>query len=455
MQKNAHRLSIIGMGKLGSPMAAVMARAGFDVIGLDTQASVVAELNLGRAPVREPQLQEYLDQSQGRLRATTDYRDAVLNSDISFLILPTPSGDDYLFSNDYLLESIKAIGSVLREKTGYHLIVITSTTMPGSTEGVIRQTLERTSGRRVGDRLGLCYNPEFIALGSVIRDMSQPDFVLIGESDSQAGDLLERVHQAYLPPGTPVQRMSCVNAELAKISINTYVTTKISYANMLAELCEHLPGADVDVVTRAVGSDSRIGSKYLKGALGYGGPCFPRDNKAFYSLGKKLGVRCDLAEATDRINDHQILRLSKTVHDHASGCKTVSILGLAYKPDTGVIDASQGLALARQLQQSGYQVTVHDPMANALARQSLPPDIAVSDEMEAALSASSTVVLVTPWPAFREIATLAEQNPKLRTVIDPWRLLSHEHLPPRIKLVQMGRTPPDDPPLANANSAAR
>lgn len=448
MKNTTPNISVIGLGKLGSPMAAVLARAGLQVVGLDTSEQVVAAVNRSEAPVSEPQLQAYIDDCGGRLRATLDYQDAILSTDVSFLILPTPSGDDLQFSNAFLLDAIHAIGTVLRKKTGYHLVVITSTTMPGSTDGVIRHALESSSGRAVGERLGLCYNPEFIALGSVIRDMSFPDFVLIGESDQRAGDMLERVHRHYLPEGTPVQRMSCVNAELAKISINTFVTTKISYANMLAEMCEHIAGADVDVVTAAVGSDSRIGGKYLKGALGYGGPCFPRDNKAFYALGEQLGVRCDLARATDQINDHQIQRLANAVAEYTEPQARVAVLGLSYKPDTGIIDASQGIDLVNRLHSDGYRVVAHDPMANPIAREELPDGIALADDQNAAVERATTLVLATPWSQFKALSTSLADCPRLKTVIDPWRLLDPSTLPTYITYVTMGRTPPDDEPLA-------
>ena len=146
-------------------------------------------------------------------------------------------------------------------------------------------------GARSGACSGLCYNPEFIALGSVVSDMLRPDLLLIGESDTTAGDILERLYDVTCENRPAVQRMNFVNAELTKLAINTFVTTKISYANMLADICERLVGADVDVVTRAVGSDSRIGARYMKGAIGYGGPCFPRDNVALSALARSLGAQ--------------------------------------------------------------------------------------------------------------------------------------------------------------------
>src|SRR5215207_1707004 len=336
------RLSVFGLGKLGSPMAAIFAAKGFTTIGCDLHPAPVAALAAGRAPVQEPGLQETIDAGRARLRATHDVAEAVHASDISFVIVPTPSGPDAMFSNKYVIDCVRGIGEALRDKDGYHIVVITSTMMPGSTGGEIRAALEAASGRTVGQDVGLCYHPEFVALGTVIHDMLWPDMILIGESDPRAGDLLEAVSRQAAESTPEVHRMTWVNAELTKIAVNTFVTTKISYANMIAELCDHLPHADADVVTTAVGADSRIGRKYLQSAIGYGGPCFPRDNKAFAALGRCLGANTALAEATDVINDHQVQRLRGAVDARAGLGATVAVLGMAYKPGTGVIEASQG-----------------------------------------------------------------------------------------------------------------
>ncbi len=231
-----------------------------------------------------------------RLHATTDAADAVARTDVTFVIVPTPSGADGAFSNAHVIAAVRKIGAALRAKRSYHLVVITSTVMPGATGGPIREALEVAAGRTVGETIGLCYSPEFIALGSVIHDMLNPDFFLIGELDSRSGDMLERIYRAMCENGAPVQRISFVNAELAKIAINTYVTTKISFANMLSDICDHLPGADAVAVTAALGHDSRIGDKYLMPALGYGGPCFPRDTVALASMTRRLGVHADIVE---------------------------------------------------------------------------------------------------------------------------------------------------------------
>jgi nucleotide sugar dehydrogenase len=267
------RISIIGLGKLGSPMLASFAAKGHKVIGVDINSNFVQALNKGKAPVFEPQLAEYISANKERISATQDYEKAILNSDITFIVVPTPSEEHGGFSNKYVIEAGKSIGEVLKKKSSFHLVVLTSTVVPGSTEGELLPVLEKYSEKKCGVDFGLCYNPEFIALGNVIQDFLNPDFVLIGESDPHSGEILESLYKEVCENNPPVKRMSIINAELTKIALNTYVTTKISYANMLAEICEKLPGGNIDVVTSALGLDRRIGSKYLKGALGFGGPC--------------------------------------------------------------------------------------------------------------------------------------------------------------------------------------
>lgn len=254
-------LSVIGLGKLGAPMAACLAAKGFPVIGVDVDARKVDALNRAQAPVFEPGLPELLQVAKTRLKATQDIPTAVLNSEVTFVVVPTPSEPDGSFSLRYVLQACEGIADALRKKSLWHLVVITSTISPGSMDNSIRPLLEEHSGKRSGIDFGLCYNPEFIALGSVIRDFLNPDFVLIGESDERSGQVLEGIYRQVCENNPPVVRMNFINAELTKLAVNTFVTTKISFANMLARICEKLLGADVDVVTKALGLDSRIGTK--------------------------------------------------------------------------------------------------------------------------------------------------------------------------------------------------
>ena len=416
------KLCVIGLGKLGSPLAAVLASKGHEVTGIDLDPAMVAAIRDGRAPVAEPGLQALIDSARPRLKATSSWEEAVAGAEASFVIVPTPSQDDGGFSNEYVLDAVTRIGAVLRSSGRYHVVNITSTVMPGSCDGPIRAALERACGLAVGDGVGLCYNPEFIALGTVIRDMLRPDMILLGQSDAKAGDVIESIYRSTTENAPPVQRMNLVNAETAKIALNAYVTMRISFANFVAEICERLPGGNSDAVLAALGKDSRIGGKYLKGALGYGGPCFPRDNAAIARLARLAGVEADLPLATDAVNRRQAARLAAQVRQHLAPGGAVAVLGLAYKPDTPVVEESQGILLARELAGGGIAVTVHDPLALENARRLLGESVRHAASLEEAVAGASVVVVATPDPAFRALPHLLAGRDVV--IFDCWRLLA-------------------------------
>jgi UDPglucose 6-dehydrogenase len=441
------RIAVVGLGKLGAPLAAVLASKGNEVLGVDVNPRAVGLLNDGRAPVEEPGLQDLVSEARDRLSATTDLA-AAAEADMSILLVPTPSDDRGAFSNEHVLAAVEEIGRALSASDDYRVVVVASTVMPGSCDAEIRPALESASGRRVGETLGLCYSPEFIALGSVIRDMLEPDMVLIGESDARAGDVLERLYAGVCENDPPFRRMSLVNAELTKIAVNTYVTMKISYANALADMCERLPGADVEVVTDALGLDTRIGAKYLRGAISYGGPCFPRDNKAFGVLARDLGAEPVLAEATDAVNVAQTDRLARVVQSRLEDGNAVGILGLAYKPDTGVIEESPGVALARLLGKAGYEVRVYDPVATQAGVDALGGLARGSSSVEELLAQSDVAVIATPWPEFAELPLESLGRDGGHTVvIDCWRLLPEDAGGDAIEIVRLGRTLEEPSPV--------
>ena len=405
-------------------MAAVMAHKGHTVVGVDVNPLYVKAIQEGRAPVNEPQLAEMIAASRERLTATESYEEAILATDATFIIVPTPSGSDGRFSMECVLDAAERIGAALRRKRSWHLVVLSSTVMPGSVGGELLPALRRHSGRRCPEDFGICYNPEFIALGSVVRDMLRPDMILIGESDARSGGILEELYQSVCESKPRIQRMNYVNAELTKLAVNTLVTTKISYANMLAEICETIPGADSDVVTAALGCDTRIGGKYLKGALGYGGPCFPRDNAAFSALARENGVPALLAEATDALNRRQVPRLVEMILSHLEEGATAGVLGLSYKPNTEVIEESQGVAIAQALLDAGVRVAVYDPAAMEGAKRVLTGDVIFAASAEECVRWSDVLAITTPWAEFQDLPPAAFQRRRGSiTVLDCWRVL--------------------------------
>ena len=440
-------VSVIGLGKLGAPMAGCFATRGFQVIAADLDPQKVDAIGRGVPPVHEPGLAELLLESKGRLSATQDTEAAVRDSEATFIVVGTPSEPDGGFSLRYVIPTCEAIGRALRNKNSYHLVVLTSTVMPGSTGGEIKSALERASGKRCGEGFGLCYSPEFIALGTVIRDFLNPDFLLIGESDPRAGDILSDIYAHTCKNSATVARMNFINAEITKLAVNTYITTKISYANMLARLCEKLPEADVSVVTYALGLDSRIGSKYLKGAVSYGGPCFPRDNRAFAALAARSGAFSDLAVATERFNRSQIGALASLVKSYQSGGDPIGILGLTYKPDTDVFEESFGLLLAQELASANLPVIVFDPSADLPRAFGAYKFVRIAASAEDCIAQSAVVVLATPWQQFRDLSISAWMQPfrsgpsfhgTQRVVIDCWRALPHLEGSQSVHYVRLG-----------------
>jgi UDPglucose 6-dehydrogenase len=401
-----------------------MAHKGNTVVGVDINPLYVKAIREGRPPVNEPQLAEMIQANRDRLTATESYEEAVLATDVTFIIVPTPSGRDGRFSLEYVLQAAEKIGAALRQKQTWHLVVLSSTVMPGSVDAHLLPALEKCSGKKCPEDFGVCYNPEFIALGSVVRDMLKPDMILIGESDARSGAILEELYAGVCESHPRIQRMNYVNAELTKLSVNTFVTTKISYANMLAQICETLPGADSDVVTAALGCDTRIGAKYLTGGLGYGGPCFPRDNAAFSALARDNGVPALLAEATDAMNKRQAPRVAEMILARLPENGTVGILGLSYKPDTEVIEESQGVAIVQVLLDMGARVVVWDPAAMDNAKRVLNGDVVFAASAVECAREADVLAITTPWDEFRKLPQAAFQRTgRQMAVLDCWRVL--------------------------------
>jgi UDPglucose 6-dehydrogenase len=416
--KQIQKVSVCGLGKLGACIAATMAARGFEVLGVDIDPEKVRRVNEGLPPVEEPLLAETIAAGKVRLRATLDHREAV-GTDVSFFIPPSPSLPDGSFSTEFLLRAMQPIAAAVRAagKKG-HIFVCSSTTTPGAMDQILIPMLEREMGGVCGKDFGACYNPEFIALGNVVNGLVEPDLVLIGESDSESGAALEELYKKYNRNSPRLARMSIISAELTKISVNSFITMKISFTNQLRMIAEQFPKANIHTILDAIGSDSRIGQKYLKAGLSFGGPCFPRDNRLLAYTAKQSGVEAPLAEATDRVNQETNLDLLKKVQAQVSPKDTVAVLGLAYKPDTYITEESAGLFLAQQLKRHGYRVLVHDYGAKPSNAPTLhefeyvedPATFEKREEIKVA-------VICCPWPPYKSV-----KFAKGTKVFTPWKL---------------------------------
>src|SRR6266581_4954995 len=416
--KSIERVSVCGLGKLGACIAATLAARGFEVVGVDIDPEKVRKVNEGLPPVQEPLLAETITAGKGRLRATGNHKEAV-GTDVSFFIPPSPSLPDGSFSTEYLLRAMQPIAAAVREagKKG-HLFVCSSTTTPGALDQVLIPMLEREIGGVCGRDFGVCYNPGFIALGNVVNGLLAPDLVLIGESDSESGAALEQLYKKYTRNSPRIARMSIASAELTKISVNSFITMKISFTNQLRLIAEKIPKADIHAILEAIGSDSRIGSKYLRAGLSFGGPCFPRDNRLLAYAARQAGAEAPLAEATDRVNEATNRSLFEMVQGLAQSGDTIAVLGLSYKPDTYITEESAGLYLAQQLKRHGYRVLVHDygakpsnaPTLHEFEYLEEPATLEKREDIKVA-------VICCPWPQYRTVKFAIGTK-----VLTPWKL---------------------------------
>src|ERR1700726_3165428 len=363
--KSIESISVCGLGKLGACMAATFAARGFPVIGVDIDPEKIRKVNAGEPPVDEPRLAETMKEGRERLRATDDPSETVA-TDASFFIPPSPSLPDGSFSTEYLLKAMQPVAKAIRAagKKG-HIFVCSSTTTPGAVDSVLIPMLEKETGWKCGSEFHVCYNPEFIALGNVINGLLEPDLVLIGESDPKSGAALEELYRRYTRNKCRIARMSIISAELTKISVNSYITMKISFTNQLRMIAEQFSKADIKMILDAIGTDTRIGHKYLRPGLSFGGPCFPRDNRLLAYAAREVGLEAPLAEASDKTNELTKSNLLQRVRGLVSPGDTVLVLGMSYKPDTYITEESAGLHLAQNLKRQGYRVMVHDFAANS------------------------------------------------------------------------------------------
>jgi UDPglucose 6-dehydrogenase len=410
--------SVCGLGKLGACIAATLAARGLEVVGVDIDEEKVRKINEGLAPLDEPLLGETIRAGHSRLRATLDPRETVA-TDVTFFIPPSPSLPDGSFSNEFLLKAMQPVARAMKEAgKRNHLFVCSSTTTPGAIDSVLIPMLERELDGICGRDFSVCYNPEFIALGDVINGLLEPDLVLIGESDPQSGEALEQLYKKYNQNSPRIARMSIVSAELTKISLNSYITMKISFTNQLRMIAARHPQADIHAILDALGSDSRIGKKYLRAGLSYGGPCFPRDNRLLAYTARQVGLEAPLAEASDRVNERTKEELVEKVQEMARPGDVVAVLGVTYKPGTYITEEAAGLFLAQQLKRRGYRVLVHDFAATPANAPSLHEFELISNWEEFKKNPGvKLAVICCPWPQYRDLAPSAGTR-----VLTPWQL---------------------------------
>jgi UDPglucose 6-dehydrogenase len=427
------RLTVLGAGYLGITHAACMASLGFDVLGVDTDASRVDQLNAGRLPIFEPGLEDLLRAglSAGRIRFTTSYRKAAAVGDVHFICTGTPQQPG---SGHADLSQVRACLAALAPLLGRPCLVVGKSTVPVGT------------ARRLAAELSwacpaaeLAWNPEFLREGSAVADTLSPDRIVAGVTSSRAEEMLRRVYAGPLSDGTPFIVTSLETAELAKAAANAFLATKISFINAMAELCE-TAGGDVRALAQILGADPRIGPAFLRAGLGYGGGCLPKDIRAFVARADELGSGAALAflREVDAINLRRRAHTADLALEMAGGDLAgipVCVLGAAFKPGSDDVRDSPALDVAQILTGMGARVTVYDPAALGNARR-VRPELAYARTLAEAAQGAHVVLLLTEWPEFialtpGSLGTMVARRNIIdaRNVLDPrlWREAGWEY----------------------------
>lgn len=403
------RISIIGVGYVGLCTAVGLASRGYKVIACDIDPEKINKINQGIPPFHEPRIKETLLESirNGNLQGIVNQIDKVVQeTDITFVAVGTPSKPDGSIDLKYVESAVSNIGRALKQKNTYHIIVIKSTVIPGTTQNNILPKLEKESKKTIGKDFGLCMNPEFLRQGSALQDTINADRIVIGSQDKRSGDILEALYKDfYFAKMPPIIRTTLSTAELIKYASNAMLATKISFINTIANICEKIPGADVKVVAEAMGLDKRIGSLFLDAGLGYGGSCFPKDVKALIACSKALGYTPTLLESTEEVNKKQPLKAIDFIKQQLLTLegKKIAILGLAFKPNTDDMREARVIPLINQLLTEGAKIIAYDPVANNVAKSIFGNEIQYASSSKQCLENTDVAILVTEWEEFIQL----------------------------------------------------
>ncbi len=395
----ALKLSVIGTGYLGATHAACMASLGFDVIGFDTEASKIELLSKGKVPFYEPGLEELLSEQikSGRLTFTNNVAD-LADADVHFICVGTPQIKNGNAADlTYVNSALEAIAKLVKPGG----LVVGKSTVPVGTATKLRNRL-----LELNPKADLAWNPEFLREGFAVEDTLRPNRLVVGVVNDSAEQILKEVYAINLKDKTPWVRADLPTAELVKVAANSFLATKISFINAMAEICE-AAGGDVTVLAKAIGYDPRIGSRFLQAGIGFGGGCLPKDIRAFMARAEELGASqaVEFLKEIDAINlrarQRVIELVRKDLSDDLQG-KKVAILGAAFKPDSDDVRDSPALDIAAQIQAAGAVVTVHDPKAIANAQKRFPA-LNFADDVNATLKDAEIVLHLTEWKIYREI----------------------------------------------------
>jgi len=431
------KISIIGTGYVGLVSGVGFAKHGHEVICVDIDQEIVESINKAEPPIYEEGLEELLQKvvTEGDLSATTDMEKAVLETDITFICVGTPSSKDGSIDTTYLKSASRDIAETLDSKEGYHVVVVKSTVTPGTTDGVIKPILE-SGTKRIGEDFGLGMNPEFLREGVALNDFLDPDRIVIGGWDDKSRGIIKKVYRTFEAPKLVTDIRT---AEMIKYASNALLATKISFANEMSRICEEV-GIDVYDVMDGVGLDHRINRDFLNAGPGFGGSCFPKDVKAIKNLAEEKDIRAELLEAVLTINDDQPIHTVEILERNLGELKgkNITVLGLTFKGGTDDIRETRALPIVETLLEKGANVTGYDPKGMDNFSE-LIDGIDYAESIDEALTNADACIIQNDWEEFKDLEDKDFEVMKDKVILDGRRVLDERKLGEDVKFLTIGR----------------
>ena len=445
-----YSVSILGTGFIGLCSAACFADKDIKVLASTHNEEKAKMINEGKAPFYEADLQEMLDDIKAKkpelLQCLLDPVKAVLETDISMITQGTPMREDKSISLDYIESTAREIGEALKQKDKYHLVVVRSTVVPGTSRNLVGRIIIEVSGKIPGKDFGLCMQPEFLAEGRSIEDTLKPDRIVIGEFDEKSGAMLQEFYEYFYGDhlkNCPILRMNLESAELVKYGNNCLLSTKISYANEFANFAELVPTVDVAQVMKGVGLDYRINPRFLRAGAGFGGSCFHKDVNAIKAWSKSKGYTSRLLEAVLAINDDQAIHIVDIAEELVGDLKNkrITLLGLAFKPGTDDMRQAASIRVVNELKKRGVKDIIgYDPKALKTAEVEMGDKIQYANSKEEALRDSECALLITEWDEFKTLEPDDfKKYMKTPNLVDGRRLYNYEKFNSQLPFRVIGR----------------
>jgi UDPglucose 6-dehydrogenase len=396
------KIVVIGTGYVGLVTGTCFAEVGIDVVCIDVDAKKIENLKKGIMPIYEPGLEEMVIRNfeKGRLQFSTNLGENLEEADVAFIAVGTPPGEDGSADLKYVLGVAKEIGSHIND----YIVVVTKSTVPVGTALKVRNAVQSELDKRASSiAFDVASNPEFLKEGAAIEDFLKPDRIVVGVETKKAEDVMRKLYKPFLLNGHPIIFMDVPSAEMTKYAANAMLATKISFMNDIANLCE-IMGADVNLVRKGIGSDPRIGNRFIYPGIGYGGSCFPKDVKALIRTANENGHNMRILQAVEDVNEDQKSVLFNKVISHFKGDlkgKSFAMWGLSFKPKTDDMREAPSLVIIEKLLHAGAQVKAYDPVAMHEAKKDLGEQIEYCKDPNDALIDSDALLIVTEWPEFR------------------------------------------------------